>query len=1002
MKKLIALIFTLLPLLLTAQQYNFRTYSVKEGVAQSQVYCLLQDSRGFLWMGTRGGGITRFDGISFKTFTTKDGLPNNYIVSIKEDHNGHLWIGTTNGLCEYNGLQFKTYRITKESDFLVYDISLGVNGILWIGTNKGLLKFEKGTFTNISQIAKDYQLAVNAVCCDAQQDVWYGNANGLFHLVPERGSYRITKNKNIQQINCISKDANQTIWVGTYGNGLWRGNVNSFERIDLGTKYSDAVIWNIAFDRKKSLWLATLSNGVINYNPETQESMALTENEGLSNNHVRCIVQDHSGNYWFGTSGGGLSNYFGKMFTSYDKSNGLGGNYIYSIFNDSKNRTWIGASSMGVSIYDSSRFEVLHAPELMNQKVRAIGEDNYGTIYLGTDGAGLYIYKNNKLEALTKLHHQYIRAIVKDQDGTMWVASAGNGLYEIIPSGRNNGSNLIIKNYNRNDQLLGNRITTLWVDKRNRVWYSTENDGIGYLEKEQVSTFQLSNKNGLPSNTVRCMTADAYGKLWVGTAEGLAEIDVYGNMGVNATYNDQLTSSNIYLLVVDSKQNLMIGSETGLDHLKFDANRKLITVKHYSKGDGFTGIETCQNAVCSNTDGSIWFGTINGLTKYNPSNLVKNENETVTDITDVKLFYNSLASTPYKAFVGDWNAVTNIQLPFTKNHLTFDFIGINFSNPDAVHYKWKLEGFDADWSPASTQRTVTYSNIPSGHYTFKVISCNEDEIWNTKATTVQIEIGTPFWKEWWFIIGTATCLLFIAYRLFKMRVAAIQQKAQAAQNQLMLEKERMELEHQALRLQMNPHFIFNALNSIQSQIGSNNDQNARYYLAKFSKLMRQILDNSRKEYITLKEEIEMQENYLLIEKFCNNNSFEYSIQVDENIESDFIKIPPMLLQPFVENAIKHGMKYLTGKKGMITLRFAVNANELICTVIDNGVGRVKSGELNKQSRESYHKSTALKVTEERLSLLRKNEKTSAIQIIDLYDDTGAASGTQVEVIIPIS
>jgi ligand-binding sensor domain-containing protein/cbb3-type cytochrome oxidase subunit 3 len=993
----------LFPLLLAAQQYNFHNYSVKEGIGQSQVYDMLQDSRGYLWIGTRGGGITKFDGNNFKSFSTKDGLPNNYIMCIKEDKNGHLWIGTNNGLSEYNGIKFKNYTIIKNEEIIVYDLDFDKKNNLWIASNKGLIKYDGKTFVNISKEINDKQIAINTILCSRNNSIYYANANGIFQLISKNNTYELIKYKNITQVNCIREDAKNKIWIGTYSNGLWFSTGNKFTKISNSDLINKAVVWKINFDRKNNILLSTLSNGVIEFNPINNEINNLTEKEGLANNHVRCALQDKFGNYWYGTSGGGISNYFGKMFTTYDKSNGLGGNFIYSIFTDSKNRTWIGNSNMGVSIYDSLKFtKIDESNGFVNQKIKAINEDNYGNIYLGTEGDGLYIFQNHKFDKIDKLNHQYIRYIEKDKEGNMWIASAGNGLYEIIPSTKNNGKNYIIKHFTLNDKLIGNRITALHSDKRNRVWYSTENDGISFIENEIPSNISITTKNGLPDNSIRCMKEDNYGKLWIGTANGIATIDIYKNLKTTSDFKNKLTSDNIYLITFDTKENIMIGSESGIDYLKLDEKRKLKEVKHYSKGDGFVGIETCQNSVFNNSDGTIWFGTINGLTKYNPSNLIKNESETVTNITDVKLFYNSIINTPYKKFVGDWNHVKFIELPYNKNHLTFDISGINFSNPDAVKYKWKLEGFDNDWSPASNQRSVTYSNIPSGTFTFKVVSCNEDDVWNLNPQKITIIIHKPFWKQWWFIICTIIILVGIIWWILKQREANIKKKANEAQQKLIMEKELIELEHKALRLQMNPHFIFNALNSIQSQIGTNNEQNARFYLAKFSKLMRQILDNSRNSLITLKDEIDMLENYLLIEKFCNDNKFEYSITIDENLETDFIKIPPMILQPFVENAIKHGMKYLQDKKGQIDLMLVESENEIVCTITDNGIGRKKSAELNKNSRDAFHKSTALIVTEERLNLLKNNSASNSINIIDLYDENGNATGTKVEVKIPIT
>lgn len=994
---------SLLSQLLFGQQYNFHNYSVKEGIGQSQVYDMLQDSRGYLWIGTRGGGITKFDGNNFKSFSTKDGLPNNYIMCIKEDKNGHLWIGTNNGLSEYNGIQFKNYIIKENEEIIIYDLDFDKKNNLWIASNKGLIKYDGKVFVTISKEINDKQIAINTILCSKNNSIYYANANGVFQLISKGNTYELIKYKNITQVNCIREDAKNQIWIGTYSNGLWFSNGNKFTRISNSNLINNAVVWKINFDKKNNILLSTLSNGVIEFNPLNNEINNLTEKEGLANNHVRCALQDKFGNYWYGTSGGGVSNYFGKMFTTYDKSNGLGGNFIYSIFTDSKNRTWIGNSNMGVSICDSLKFtKIDESNGFVNQKIKAINEDNFGNIYLGTEGDGLYIFQNHKFDKIDKLNHQYIRYIEKDKEGNMWIASAGNGLYEITPSIKNNGKNYIIKHFTLHDKLIGNRITSIHTDKQNRIWYSTENDGISYIENEIPSNISITTKNGLPDNSIRCMKEDNYGKLWVGTANGIATIDIYKNLKATTDFKNKLTSDNIYLITFDTKENIMIGSESGIDYIKLDEKRKLKEVKHYSKGDGFVGIETCQNSVFNNSDGTIWFGTINGLTKYNPSNLIKNQSETVTNITDVKLFYNSIINTPYKNFVGDWNHVKFIELPYNKNHLTFDISGINFSNPDAVKYKWKLEGFDNDWSPASNQRSVTYSNIPSGTFTFKVISCNEDDVWNINPQKITVIIYKPFWKDWWFILSSILILIGIIWWILKQREANIKKKANEAQQKLIMEKELIELEHKALRLQMNPHFIFNALNSIQSQIGTNNEQNARFYLAKFSKLMRQILDNSRNSLITLKDEIDMLENYLLIEKFCNDNKFEYSINIDESLETDFIKIPPMILQPFVENAIKHGMKYLENKKGQIEMEFIEQENEIICTITDNGIGRKKSEELNKKSRDAFRKSTALLVTEERLNLLKNNSGSNSINIIDLYDENGNATGTKVKVKIPIT
>lgn len=999
-----------------SQQYNFHNYSVKDGVAQSQVYSLLQDSRGYLWMGTRGGGLSRYDGINFKTFSVNDGLINNYIFCIKEDQEHNIWIGTNNGLSKYNGISFTNFLPFKDSvQVWIQELDIDAKGRKWLATNTGVLLLENNKFMNITDLIKEKRTVINSILVDKSGAIWYGNGEGLFKIVENNLKYTLVKFDKSQgliknSITCIKQDKNGNIWIGTYGDGAYVYDGKKFFRIDYNLELYKQTVLDIYFDTHDNVWFGTLSHGVAEYNTDAKTFSWLTENEGLSNNHIQCIIQDKSENYWFGSSGGGVCNYFGKQFTNYDKSSGLAGNFIYSIFRDSKNRLWIGTSDKGLSVFDSSRFYTYNAINgFSDVKVKAINEDNNGILYFGTDGEGVFEFNGNEFKAVEGLTKKYIRAIIKDKNGNLWVATAGTGLFKLTINAEKNK----LQNYSTEDGLLHNRITCLYYDKQGRLWYGTENNGIGIVVNDVVQKRFFSRKDGLQSNTIRCMTEDESGYLWIGTAGyGIASFPLYqGDFKINCyDFTKGLTSSNIYLLTSDNQNNLFVGTETGLDYIILDKGRNPVEIKHYSKGEGFTGVETCQNAVFKDNDGTIWFGTINCLSKYNPANLVKNKNEPITRINEVELFYIPISKTTYNGFVGDWNNINYMDLPYNQNHLTFDFSAINFSNPEAVRYQWKLEGFDKEWSPVSKNHSILYSNLGAGDYTFLVKACNEDGIWNKEPVRLSFHISAPFWLKWWFIVLIVITVSGLVFYVFKWREHRITAKANEEQKKLQLEKDVVELEQKALRLQMNPHFIFNALNSIQSQIGNNNEQVARYYLAKFSRLMRQILDNSRNATISLEEEVSTLENYLLIEKFCNGDRFDYKIIVDTNIEKDFVKIPPMLLQPFIENAIKHGLKYLdsnpdpvTGqsKRGTIEVEFKEINNVLECSVVDNGIGRLKSEEMNKTSKETYHKSTALLVTQERLDLLKLDKNILSLEILDLYDEKGKASGTKVILRLPV-
>lgn len=993
--------------IVSGQQCNFHNYTVRDGLAQSQVYALLQDHRGYLWMGTRGGGITCFDGTGFKTFTEKDGLSNSYVHKIRQDSQQQLWIATNNGLSVFNGQRFRSYRIPdSEMAVWVYDIAFDQQHA-WLATGKGIYRFENGKFIPVYKELGLAEMTVNSLVIDKNGSVWFGAGKGLFRIDRKNGKYVLKDLSSLDSrmgnaINVLTLDAAGILWIGTYGDGAYCYENGRFSRIDYHHELYTRTVLDIFADSANDIWFATLNHGVIHYRRSSRTFTNLTENQGLSNNHVRSILQDNGGNFWFGTSGGGVCHYFGKQFTTFDKSSGLGGNYIYSVFRDSKRRLWVGTSQRGVSMREHGSFTIFDQQNgFANVKVKSIAEGKDGVIYLGTDGQGIYAFDGASFRLIPKLAGIYVRGMQKDQEGSVWIATAGNGLIRMQPDGTLHPET---ERYTVGDGLLQSRLTALFVDGK-RVWYGTENNGVGLIENGKSSTVRIRKREGLRSGSIRSVIVDHKGVLWIGTTDaGIASVTFSGDKPVVTSYDHTsgLHSSNIYLLTTDRAGNLIAGSESGLDHLFLDERRHPLSVRHYGYGEGFTGIETCQNAVFNDPDGGIWFGTINGLSHYNPANAVKNTHAPITGIVNVRLFYENLSETPYRSFIGTWNNISHLKLPYDQNHLSFEFKAINFSNPQAVRYRWKLEGFDAGWSPASAEHSIVYSNISPGNYTFLVKACNEDGVWNPVPAKIIIEIAAPFWQSKWFVIFVVFVLSLSIAGLFHLQSRRLRKKAMAQQQRLQLEKEVVELEQKALRLQMNPHFIFNALNSIQSQIGTGSEQQARYYLAKFSRLMRQILDNSRSASISLEEEIRTLENYLLIEQFCNGNRFDYRIDTDERLEPDFIHLPPMLLQPFVENAIKHGFRFNDpAKRGKITIVFRESGNMLECIVQDNGIGRERSAELNRNSKETYHRSTALLVTQERLDLLSGGGRRAYLEIMDLINEQGTASGTRVLIRIPV-
>jgi len=453
---------------------------------------------------------------------------------------------------------------------------------------------------------------------------------------------------------------------------------------------------------------------------------------------------------------------------------------------------------------------------------------------------------------------------------------------------------------------------------------------------------------------------------------------------------DGLSSELIYCAAMDhDKKNLWIGTNQGIS--KFDiaiyakGQKKIITT--FGKEEGFMGVECNSNGAFADSNGIVWFGTVNGLVRYSPHDFRTNSAYAKTSITGIKLSYN------------DTTFVQGTELPYFDNNISFEYVGICLTNPAKVEYRYMLTGFDADFSPPTSDRVAHYSNLPPGNYTFRVLSCNNEGLWNTEPVTFSFSIATPIWKRPWFwfllsVLSAGILGLAIYYRIRQIRrVERIETEAQVAMS-------RNELK--ALRAQMNPHFVFNSLNSIQHFILTNKTADAGKYLNKFARLMRVILNNSEKSLITVREELEYLQLYLELEEMRFEGKFKWTVDISDDIDVDYFEIPAMLLQPYVENAILHGLMPKIGG-GNLQIIMRLKENKLVCSIVDDGIGREKAREMRQLSNRKDHQSLGMKITHDRLELInRLHGSQLSLTITDLYNEDGTPSGTRVDIFIPVS
>lgn len=947
-------------------------------------------------MGTRGGGLNAFDGIRFQTFTVKDGLKDNNILSLAETPDGIIYIGSNSGLTKYSGKKFEVIPLVKSGNLAVEALYFSSKNGLIIGTNKGLFRYQNQKcepwLSNFAELSSE----ITTIHEDQKGRLWFAVPGGVVRYASNKIELFSKKNGLPgTNIRAISSDLENRIWVGFYGEGIALISGDSILPLDIYPQNSDKIIHSLFRDKEGKIWIGTQSDGLGSWNPLDQSFSFYTERDGLANNHVRSVIADHSGNVWIGTSGGGVCRFSGQDFIHYNQKSGLTGRNVYAVAEDSSGAIWFSTSAGGIGLLQGNRvIDYSRREGFPEAKVKKLFVDVTDDLWIGTEGDGLYHVSDGNIERFgldNGLRGNWIRDIVQDPAGNIWIAKAGGGITCMVENARDSYT---FEHFDASKGLPDDRINQL-LFHAGRLWYASASKGIGYIESGMVYALpQLLQGN---AQKVRSLAPGHGEDIWIGTVEsGIFNIKSSGNtwMAKAYTMKDGLSSDNIYLLQKDSKGQLWVGSEKGLDRIRFQ-NQNNFEIRHFSANEGFVGVETSQNASINDSKGRLWFGTINGLTCCNPSGGKKNNSAPILRLTDVSIAYQPIETSKYAAALDAWNfPLKPLELPYNKNQLSFEFIGINLNNPDQVRYQWILEGVEGQWSPASYRNNVTYSSLPPGEYTFKVKACNEDGIWS-ESLNWKIVILSPFWLQPWFIMGVIVILIFLIWLYTRTRIRRIKRKSSEAQQKLKVESDLLRLEQKALQLQMNPHFIFNALNSIQSLIGSADERNARQQLARFSKLMRLILESSREEWISLQQEIYILENYLNLENFIHGNKFSFSIQIIGDYQPEEVLIPGMMVQPFVENAIVHGVSSI--QNGIINIGFDIQEDHLTAVVSDNGLGREKAMEI-RQKLSPQHKSTALKVVEERLALF---EALGKLTINDLRNQQGDACGTEVRITLPV-
>jgi ligand-binding sensor domain-containing protein len=928
-----------------SQRYNFRNYTVENGLAQSQINDINQDELGYLWIGTESG-LSKFNGNSFTNYSMANGLPDNKIEKIYIDNTGVLWVGTPKGLAKYENNKFIPYLFSEPrriNDIISYQDQL------YIATNNGLFRLDKNQFTSIESDF-DEPLYIRALVNVNDQHLICGSRTGIYNY---HGEFSVFQDSTFLDYNISDLDivGNELI-ISTYGDGL------------LKYSFADKVLrqYDLTYNRIRSIYadssvvLCSTINGLMEVNDQVTY---FNESNGLINQSLVCTFKDNEGNYWIGTDGNGLLKFLGKSVISFSTNEGLSSSIIMSIsqnrdssFNfgtykegittldldgklnyinkysglsdntvwrsllDDNGVSWVGTSG-GVNCLENGRIIKKELTNKIGSKIKSIDiiEDKY--FFGGTDG--LYVMSNEQLLYLDHTFEMNINDLCHFGDDL--VVGSENGLY-ILTSDRNYSTSSLV-------DIPESNINSLIYDSRDYLWVGTENGLFIKFSDGTVVPFDLD-KNDFKSLTILGIIESSSKDIWVSTMNGVYQID------------------------------------------SDDESQLSYHINHYSTSEGLINLESNLNAIYEDFDQKIWVGTSNGLVRIDPKlNEILFEYQTPKlHLTGIRLFMEEFDYNRFDVFYENEDEIpSNISLPYDQNHLTFDFIGINLKDPESVYFEYRLSGASETWSPLTNSRYATYSDMSPGDYDFEVRATNKSKNWSD-ISSIHITIRPPFWKTWWFFIGMFVVAFFLVATIFQVRIRGIKQKQE--NERLGFKNRLLFLEQQSLNASMNRHFIFNSLNSIQYFINSSDKLSANKYLSSFAKLIRKNLDSSTNNnfIVTLQEEIDRIELYLTLEKMRFQEKFDYKLVVSSSLDTEGTEIPSMILQPFVENSIIHGVLPLE-RKGHITINIYSEFDEVVFEVIDDGVGIDNTMKSKKKSLAGDHQSKGMEITSRRIELLRK-------------------------------
>lgn len=797
----------------------------ESGLSQSNVTCILQDSRGFMWFGTRDG-LNKYDGYQFTVYKNveNDGktISNNFITSIIEDVNGELWIGTWGG--GINRFDRKKDRFTQcgppFSNIFINRLMQDSRHNIWVCSDgQGLFRLEPET-GKYKQYLHDKQNPhslgdndIYTIIEDRHHDLWIGTShNGLSVFDGKTDSFRTFRHSNADTsslsndaVAAIFEDSRSRIWIGTQGGGLElledrRGKFRHFLRGRSGAGLIQNVIQCILDDDGGNLWIGADNGGLSIISPSLNSCRTYyqdyIDNGSLSNNSVNSLYKDSQGNMWVGTYSGGVNLHKSNNdnFLHYRHSSSaasLSNNNVLDILEDKDQNVWIGTDGGGLDLLDRKTGAFRHFRHTMSDNnsiggnyVLTLHEDHLGNLWMGSWGGGVSVlnksrdrctrYKSSPRDT-SSLSSNNIYSVTEDIDNVVWIGTYGGGLDKYEPSTHS----FVHYRHDPSDpgSIGSDRVHAMLADREGVLWIGTFDAGLDRLDKK-TNTFTHFCHSTVPgtlsNNSINSIFEDSRGDIWIGTADGLDHFDRRTSRFTSYSTKDGLPGTVIFGILEDDKNNLWLSTIKGLARFNLQTH----SCRNFTTDDGLQADEFKAHACFRSRSGMMYFGGVNGFNAFFPDSVKENWSEPPLVITGFQIFNKAVPvsdgdkdESPLKM---DISETKDIELSYKHSVITVEFASLNYTYPAARRYRYRLAGFDKDWTYTDTKRSVTYTNLDPGTYTFRVEEMKGGGSWSDKSAGLRITIVPPFWLTWWFRVSLVLAVIAIAISIHRIRLHSIQ------------------------------------------------------------------------------------------------------------------------------------------------------------------------------------------------------------------------------------